>query len=53
MEVKRFKRFRSMSLRAAVVAVGFEPVCASAQQTPEPNRYGYGPDMMMDWSGWG
>ena len=42
-----------MSLRAAVVAIGSEPACALAQQTPEPNRYGYGPYMMMDWTGWG
>ena len=47
------KRFRSLSPLAAVAAIGFEPACALAQQTPEPNRYGYGPYMMMDWSGWG
>jgi putative membrane protein len=42
-----------LSPLAAAVAIGFEPACALAQQTPEPNRYGYGPYMMMDWSGWG
>ena len=47
------KRFRSPSPLAAVAAIGFEPACALAQQTPEPNRYGYGPYMMMDWTGWG
>ena len=35
----------------AVVAMA--PTWVWAQQTPEPNRYGYGPYMMMDWSGWG
>jgi len=47
------KRFRSPPPRAAVAAIGFEPACALAQQTPEPNRYGYGRYMMMDWTGWG
>ena len=47
------KRSRSLPAWCAVAAIGFEPVCALAQQTPEPNRYGYGPYMMMDWTGWG
>ena len=48
MQVKRLTR---LSPLAAAVAIGFESACALAQQTPEPNRYGYGPYMMMD--GWG
>ena len=47
------KEFGTVSLLAAVLATGFEPACALAQQSPEPNKYGYGPYMMMDWNGWG
>jgi putative membrane protein len=32
-------------------ASGFASTWARAQQTPESNRYGYGPYMMMDWTG--
>jgi putative membrane protein len=37
----------------AGAALGLAPLWAFAQQSPESNRYGYGPYMMMDWSGWG
>jgi putative membrane protein len=36
---------------AAVAVIGFAPARAWAQQVQEPNRYGYGPYMMMDWAG--
>jgi putative membrane protein len=38
---------------AADAVIGFAPARAWAQQVQEPNRYGYSPYMMMDWSGWG
>ncbi len=32
-------------------AVALAPTWVWAQQPSEPNRYGYGPYMMMDWAG--
>ena len=39
---------------AAAMVLAPAWVLAQAPATnPEPNRYGYGPYMMMDWTGWG
>jgi len=43
-------RVSKLTLAAASVAVALTPASVWAQQTPEPNRYGYGP-YMMDWNG--
>ena len=35
---------------AAGATFALAPAWVFAQQPPEPNRYGYGPYMMMDWA---
>lgn len=51
------KKLSNTMVAAAGAAVALAPAWTLAQQTPAPNpapnRYGYGPMMMMDWTGWG
>ncbi len=48
---------KASNAMASGAIAALAPARVWAQQTPapnpEPNRYGYGPHMMMDWTGWG
>jgi len=43
-------RVSKLMLATAITAAPLTPALVWAQQSPEPNRYGYGPSM-MDWGG--